>query len=441
MKKIKYIKLLFAISAGSLLFISCKKEFIDPTKPSVELVAKDVNGLMNLAAGMHSRYSLGRVSPLYNSMVAGGYSVLALKTPNAGNIAEAELETGLAGLPKGNAMVTSLWRECNLLKTESETILNNVNIALIPGDKAGLLGYASIFYALGVGTLCEFYEKVPLKTELDATFSDRATVLAKVVSILEAADLELSINAPSTKFLGKMPAGIDIKNTVKALLARYYNMHSMATGTYLASSGTKAITYATAASTTIKSEFRFTAATRNEIAFLSTTVFLHVDSSLGLKNGLAVSPFYNLDPRSGYYISNAGGALFVKGFFTTTLTSIPLYLPGEMQLIIAENQARQGAFPLAKIALDAVRTKTTDAYGIGANQPAYSGTLDATNLLTDIYKQRRLELFMSGMELEDSRRFNRPGPTAPNKERNRNFYPYPNAETDNNPNTPADPAI
>ena len=441
MKKIKYVKLLFAVSAASMLSISCTKEFIDPTKPSVETVAKDVNGLMNLAAGMHSRYSLGRQSPLYNSMVGGGYAVLAFKTPNAGNISEAELETGLAGLPKGNSMVTSLWRECNLLKTESETILDNVNVALVPGDKSGLLAYASIFYALSVGTLCQFYEKVPLKTELNATFSDRATALAKVVSILEAADAELAINAPSTKFLGKMPAGLDIKNTVKALLARFYNMHSMASGTYLASSGTKAITYATAASATIKSEFRFTGTTRNEVAFLATTVFLHIDSSLGLKNGLAVTPFYSVDPRSGYYISNSGGSLFVKGFLTTTTTSIPLYLPGEMQLIIAENQARQGVFLAAKTALDAVRTKTTDAYGIGANQPAYTGTLDAPSLLTDIYKQRRLELFMSGMELEDSRRFNRNGPLSPSKERNRNFYPYPNAETDNNPNTPADPEI
>jgi starch-binding outer membrane protein, SusD/RagB family len=441
MKNIKYLQIVFAVLISSSLITSCKKEFLDTTKPAVAAVATDVNGLMNLAAGLHRRYSLGRVSPLYNTMVCGGYSTLALKTPNAGNISEAEIETGQTGLPKGNSIVTSMWRECLLLKAESETILDNINVALIPGDKVGLKSYASIFYALSVGTLCEYYEKVPLTTEPNATFSDRATALLKVVTILESADADLATTAPSTKFTGKIPAGIDIKNTVKALLARFYNMHSMVTGTYNAASGTKAITFAGAASTTVKSEFRFTTATRNEIAFLSTTVFVHADSSLGLKNGLAVTPYYNTDPRTAFYLNNAGGTLFVKGFFTTTTTSIPVYLPGEMQLIIAENQARQNAFPLSKIALDAVRTKTTDIYGIGANQPAYSGTLDQPNLLKDIYKQRRLEMFMSGMELEDSRRFGRPGPLDPNKERNRNFYPYPLIESDNNTNTPADPAI
>jgi hypothetical protein len=117
-----------------------------------------------------------------------------------------------------------------------------------------------------------------------------------------------------------------------------------------------------------------------------------------------------------------------------------------MYLISAENYARSGAFADSKKALDSVRTKTTDVYGIGANQPAYSGPLTTVDLLNDIYKQRRIELFLSGMELEDSRRFNRiapvahPAPLNPNAERNRTFYPYPLTERTNNTNTPPDPA-
>jgi hypothetical protein len=67
--------------------------------------------------------------------------------------------------------------------------------------------------------------------------------------------------------------------------------------------------------------------------------------------------------------------------------------------------------------------------------------LTSTDLLQDIYKQRRLEMFISGQELEDSRRFGRPAPNTPNEERNRTFLPYPFIERDNNTNTPADPAI
>ena len=50
-------------------------------------------------------------------------------------------------------------------------------------------------------------------------------------------------------------------------------------------------------------------------------------------------------------------------------------------------------------------------------------------------------MFLSGQELEDSRRFGRPAPNTPTEERNRTFFPYPFTERDNNTNTPADPAI
>jgi hypothetical protein len=217
----------------------------------------------------------------------------------------------------------------------------------------------------------------------------------------------------------------------------------MITGTYNAASGAKALTYAAAASQTIKSEFRFTATTTNPIGEqnFSVNVFGAIDSTLGLKNGLAPVPAAS-DPRVGFYISKTGPTTYpLKAFALNTTASYPVYLPGEMSLIIAENYARQSMFAQSKTALDAVRTKTTDIYGIGAAQPAYSGALAMPDLLQDIYKQRRLEMFLSGQELEDSRRFNRPAPNAPNEERNRTFFPYPSIERDNNTNTPADPAI
>ncbi len=291
--------------------------------------------------------------------------------------------------------------------------------------------------------LVEFFEKIPLTNGSNAIFNTRAEALDKVITVLESADADLATTAPSAKFLGKVPAGIDIKNTVKALLARYYNIQSMISGTYNATSGNKALTFAAAASQTVKSEFRFTTTTTNPVGEqnVSVNVFGAIDSTLGLRNGLAPVPAAS-DPRVGFYISRTGPTTFpLKGFALNTTTFYPVYLPGEMSLIIAENYARQSSFPQSKTALDAVRTKTTDIYGIGAAQPAYSGPLTTADLLTDIYKQRRLEMFLSGQELEDSRRFGRPAPNTPNEERNRTFYPYPSIERDNNTNTPADPAI
>ncbi len=99
------------------------------------------------------------------------------------------------------------------------------------------------------------------------------------------------------------------------------------------------------------------------------------------------------------------------------------FLPsGEITLIKAEVLARKNDLTGAVTELNKVLTKTasSDAFGVGANLPAYAGTLDQASILTEIYKNRCIELYMSGLRLEDSRRFNRPA-----TERNRNWYPYP----------------
>jgi hypothetical protein len=112
-----------------------------------------------------------------------------------------------------------------------------------------------------------------------------------------------------------------------------------------------------------------------------------------------------------------------------------MYLPGEMALIIAEANARTNNLDAAITALNSVLTKKTDSWLIGADLPAYAGARTQEAVLTEIYRNRRIELFMSGMALEDSRRFARPA-----TERSRTWMPYPAIERSNNTNTPADPA-
>lgn len=426
-----------------MITTSCNKEYINPSAASVPSVTTNVDGLMTLCAGLQRRYTIGRQSPLYTGPIAGAYSVYALYTLNIGNTAEKELETGKGAVTQGNAIVSQMWAQSLLTRTEAETVLENLGVATDPGDRVGIKAYASIFYALSMGTLVQFFEKIPMTNGLNAEFSPRADLLQKVITTLESVDADLASTSPSAKFLSKVPAGIDVKNTVKALLARYYNIQSMITGTYNATSGNKAITFANAASQTVKSEFRFTAATPNPLGEWNFTrnVFGAIDSTLGLRNGLAPVPAAS-DPRIGFYISRQDAVTYpLKAFALNTTASFPVYLPGEMNLIVAENFARQSMFAQSKTALDAVRTKTTDIYGIGANQPPYSGPLTTADLLQDIYKQRRIEMFLCGQELEDSRRFNRPAPNTPNEERNRTFLPYPLIERDNNTNTPADPSI
>ncbi len=66
----------------------------------------------------------------------------------------------------------------------------------------------------------------------------------------------------------------------------------MITGTYNSADGNKAIAFAQAASKTVKSEFRFSTATTNPVGELAATVNVYgaIDSTLGLRNGLAPVP-------------------------------------------------------------------------------------------------------------------------------------------------------
>ncbi|MFY7999486.1 MAG: RagB/SusD family nutrient uptake outer membrane protein, partial [Candidatus Kapaibacteriota bacterium] len=108
---------------------------------------------------------------------------------------------------------------------------------------------------------------------------------------------------------------------------------------------------------------------------------------------------------------------------------------------------RLGNLTAAVEDINRIRTKTRlqDPHGLGAGLPPYAGAITAEAVLTEIYAQRCVELFMTGMRMEDQRRFGRPAPPNPasfQSERNRNFYPYPSLERDNNRvNTPPDPSI
>src|SRR6187399_719623 len=158
MKILRIKRITLLLFTGSLLLItSCNKEYINPSTASEPSVTTSVDGLMNLCAGLQRRFTIGRQSPLYCTAVGGGYSVLALYTLNIGNTSEKEVETGKGAITKFNSIVSQMWSQCLLTKTEAETVLDNLSVAADPGDKVGLKSYASIFYALSMGSLVQFF--------------------------------------------------------------------------------------------------------------------------------------------------------------------------------------------------------------------------------------------------------------------------------------------
>lgn len=420
-----------------VLFSSCEKDFVNPGAATEAQVLNSADGLIGLTVGIQKRWSVGRQSPVYATVAGAGFSTFELRLINPGNLDENEVSIGKTDLLGSNGILTNIWEECLLVRNEADKVLANANKIPDAGVRSGLIAMASIFKALANGTLAQFFEQAPLETTNNARFNPRTAVLQEAVNVLEAAKTTVTATPVSAAFLAKTPASINALNTINALLARYNNMLG---------NNDAAIAAANSVDLASKSTFVYDAVNTNPIAFVSiltNNVYQPVDLGLGLPAGLKPDP---TDQRLAFYFQNlmpANNDFRAKGFFDSATKAIPVYLPGEMLLIKAEALARKNMLPEAVIELDKVLTKlpANDAFGVGAGLTGYSGAMTQSAILDAIYSNRCTEMMMSGMRLEDSRRFNRPAPNDANAERNRNFYPYPFSERDNNPNTPADPAI
>ena len=432
------------ISALALVLLSqmaCQTpEYLNPSTISQSQAVSSPDGLITLCNGLQYRYSTGgALSILYNATAGAGLTTRELNVLNVGNIEEANLATGGGNVNNGNGVVRNLWTQSQLVRANAELILANTAVTdNDPGTKSGIVGYAAIFKALSLGTLAQFFEQAPIATGNNAAFVPRVQVLQEAIRTLEAAAAQVATAPVSANFMGKAVTGIDIPNTIQALIARY---------ALLAGDNDKALAAAGKVVLTSKSVFNFDDLTRNplfEASFGNLNVFQPASANLGLTGALTPDP---ADKRLAFLTkvssNTAVSPVVASAYYTANNAAVPVYVPGEMGLIRAEAYARKGDLANAVVELNKVRTKTAaqDAFGLGAGLPAYAGGNTAEAILLDIYKNRLVELAFQGFRLEDSRRFNRPGPGAAGAERNRNFFPYPRTERDNNSSTPPDPGV
>lgn len=410
---------------------ACKDEYLNPSAATEQQVINSTDGLITMVNGLQFRYSIGRAGVIYNAVAAGGLTTRELRVLNAGNTDELFLEQGTASVQGNNAVVRNLWATSQLVRANADIVLANADKTITdPAIKSGVVAYASIFKALALGTLAQFFEQTPITTGQNAAFVPRQQALQTAITQLEAAATLVAANAPSASFNSAIVPGINIPNTIQALIARYALM---------AGENDKAIAAAGRVDLAVRSFFSFDANTRNpvfEVAFSNVNVFAPQNATLGLTGELAPNA---ADRRLAFFLrSNATASQNLgTGFSAAENAPLPVYLPGEMLLIRAEAFARKNDLTNAVTELNKVLVKTPaqDAWGVGAGLTAYAGPQTGAAILTEIYRNRLLELTFQGFKLEDSRRFGRSGP-ATAAERNRNFLPYPLNEFDNNTNTP-----
>ena len=432
MKKTRHIYSILTVVILSLA--GCVKNYSDPARATQDDVNTSTKGLTGVAISLQSRYAAGRGN-IYNTTTMSGFLANELTLLNQGNTAELQLSLGGANLDGGNTVITNLWSNSNKIIFDANLVITNSSAIPDKGFVSGLLGYATIFKSLALGDLAAFWEKVPSGTGENVTFISRAEAFTKIITDIDVALAAISQTPISSSFLGTIPAGIDIPNTLRALKARY----ALYNGNYPLAMAT-----ANTVDLTKKSGFQHNATVNQNGIYVAVTgtnnLWQPISNTLGLPAGLIPDA---ADKRLPFYLSEnltIAPRWRMNGFAAALATEWPAYLPGEMTLIKAEAYARQANPDIvnALIELNKIITKkpAADPNGVGADLPPLAGPFTAAQLLTEVYKQRSIELFLSGQRLEDSRRLGRP-----QTERKRNFVNYPFRERDQNPTTPADPAF
>jgi starch-binding outer membrane protein, SusD/RagB family len=437
----KAIQIFFVLLICTACF-SCTKTFENPAEPRIEELLKTQDGIVELIIGIKNRFAVnGNLGngALFNSITANGFSTNEILLRPGGNQDFNQLFAGKQNLASNNIVLKELWSNCLLINNHCSLIKGNINNIQDPALRNYIVKYANLYKALSIGTLVNFWEKVPVNIGANADFMDSTEALKYCNALLNEAAM-LPNTQPAQTYLSRLGTEINLTNTINALSARYYMMRKENDSAIIKA----ALVGINPSNASSRSVYVFNNLNPNPIfnSGFNGAFGYNANARFGLTGSLL--PVSDDTLRTSFYtVNKQSPPVYGYGFGRTLSDVMPVYLPGEMLLIQAEAYTRKGDYINGKKFLDSVLKKTPaqDVFGVGANLPAYIGPMDAASLLKEIYKNRCIELFMSGMKLSDSRRFARPGPNDLNAERNRNYYPYPLQERSGNPKTPADPAI
>ncbi|HEX7239350.1 MAG TPA: RagB/SusD family nutrient uptake outer membrane protein [Longimicrobiaceae bacterium] len=411
---------------GSLAAGGCHLDLQDPNRPTEEEVFGTTDGIQAVAIGLQAAYAEELRDPVW---------VVGLLTDEMGAGLNAfqsyiELDAGRDITPGYyNTAPFDPWTGHYEVVKLANDLLRVVPDApgLGAGTRSGLLALARLYRAMALGNLIQLYEQIPTEVGPDQSpsFRNRAEVLAEVLRLLEEARAQLQTTAPSAAFNQQVLApGLDLANTIHAMTARY----ALIAGDY-----NLALQAAGRVNPGVLSTFQFSATDPNPLW----------DLWYNSGNAYQMRPEQTFrtqaeagDRRVAYWvrpdtIRGGNARLDDLNQYRNRPDAIPVYLPDEIRLIQAEAYARTGQLAQARTLVNAVRTQCTSTLAEPlACLPALTEAQLPTQaaVLAEILKQRRYELFLTGLAYEDRRRF---GQTLKYR-----WLPVPQAECDRNPNAP-----
>ncbi len=387
--------------AGALALTGCDLDFTNPNAPSAETALTTQEGLFAAAVGMQARYG----NALDSFIFPAGLLTGELGATTGSLISYRETEVGVVA--DNSAAASDLWSSHYLtIKSTNDLIQNVDNVTLAAGTRSGLLALAYTIKAAVIGQLTQGYQQVVVDPVASgqSPFVNRMTALARVQALLDSADAVLAAAPASAEFTSNiLVRGLDLQQMILAMRARYARQ---------ANAWPQALAAANAVSRTTVNVFPFSANAINPL--LNLTIYVRPADAWRL----AAEPADTI--RTRFHVIPVPLTGFLQPLddyarYTVATDPIPVWYPDEMRLIAAEALLETGALPQAQAVLDSVRTDCTGPVAQPrACLPALTGTLSAAELRAEIYRQRRYELFATGLSWEDARRLNQIGVTVPN---------------------------
>lgn len=419
----------FAIAlASAAMLAGCNLDKTNPNAPSQGTILTSRDGIVALAVGLQGRYATGMAYFIY----PGGLISDELGTPIAALQSYKDAEVG--ALSDTYGAVEDPWTtHYQTIKTADDLIQNAANVNLGDQTLSGILSISYLLKAASLGDLIQQYQQIIINPRAESPqFVDRPTAVTAVLALLDSALTQNTKFAARTEFDGSIKAaGFNVKNTILAMQARYYR---------LTNNWNAALTAANAADTSVVSFMNFSDQAINPVFDLSSR-----SSYIRPRDTVRVIAEAG-DGRIAFNISGAtvaGTVRPIRSFaqYTATTSPIAFYWPGELMLIKAEAYANTNQLALAAQMVNYVRTRC----GGASNQPkACLTALPGASLTTkdqivaEIYKQRKFELFGTGLRWEDTRRLGLVSATSPFAKRC--WLLYPNSERNTEPNVPQNPS-
>jgi hypothetical protein len=427
--------LAIALVAGSITGLTaCELDTTNPNAPTQETVVLSQDGLINIGVGLQLRVGTSEADFIYASgLLADEFGPLSTAFETISD-AERGVVLSTAGF------VADTWNSgYRTIKAANDIIFNHQQVELPPGMRSGLLSLAYLIKAGAIGTLVQAFDRVAIETYNipQPSLVDRATALAFVVELLDSAAVAYADSGNDTHaaFNTQVKAStLDIPNTILAYQARYRRMQNDWQG---------ALDAANAVSRSVFSTLPFSTTTNNPF-------FAFTAGSSGIG---PLDVFRTSDPaeaqRTAFHVTAASvtgrpplsSPLDAFARYGDRTAAIPTYYPDEVMLIKAEAHLNLTQPTEAVAALDAVRTDCPGAGPVttdpGPCLTPYAGPVTPADIRAEIYRNRRYELFATGLRWEDLRRLM---PAAAGNALERCWLPYPSGERDSNPtNIPENP--